>query len=279
MDDESEEYGGWVRGRWYGKTENRFLFLLASLVIIIFVYPFAEGRDPGDLLLRVLTTTILILSVYALLDAKRNFLIALLLLIPTAAASWLEFLGADIAFISTLAVLTNLAFFLFVTLVILHRILTTRTVTKDTIFGAVCVYLLFAYLWGILYLITALAVPGSFATFYPDTAALGTIEYGDAMYFSFVTITTCGYGDLIPVGNASRSLAMLEAATGVLFIATFVARLVALAVTGTPGKGEESRTTTEESRKGGEEQKDHRHSEGGKEHAGNPEEQRGTRRG
>ena len=52
MDDESEEYGGWVRGRWYGKTENRFLFLLASLVIIIFVYPFAEGRDPGDLLLR-----------------------------------------------------------------------------------------------------------------------------------------------------------------------------------------------------------------------------------
>ena len=175
--------------------------------------------------------------------------------------------------------LTNLAFFLFVTLVILHRILTTRTVTKDTIFGAVCVYLLFAYLWGILYLITALGVPGSFATFYPDTAALGTIEYGDAMYFSFVTITTCGYGDLIPVGNASRSLAMLEAATGVLFIATFVARLVALAVTGTPGKGEESRTTTEESRKGGEEQKDHRHSEGGKEHAGNPEEQRGTRRG
>lgn len=272
MDDESEEYGGWVRGRWYGRTENRFLFLLASLVLIIFVYPFAEELDPGDLLLRVLTTAILILSVYALLDTKRNFFIAILLLIPTAVTSWLEYLGGDIALVSTLAVFTNLAFFLFVTLVILHRILTTRTVTKDTIFGAVCVYLLFAYLWGTLYLITALAVPGSFATFYPDTAVLGTIEYGDAMYFSFVTITTCGYGDLIPVGNISRSLAMLEAATGVLFIATFVARLVALAGTGTSGKGDESQKTKDDSGKE-EEQKGCRNTEGEEECAGNPEEQ------
>ncbi len=279
MDDESEEYGRWVRGRWYGRTENRFLFLLASLVIIIFVYPFVGELDPGDLLLRVLTTAILILSVYSLIDTKRNFIIAILLLIPTAVTSWAEYLGGEIALISTLALLTNLAFFLFVTLVILHRILTTRTVTKDTIFGAVCVYLLFAYLWGTLYLITALAVPGSFATFYPDTEVLGTIEYGDAMYFSFVTITTCGYGDLIPVGNVSRSLAMLEAATGVLFIATFVARLVALAGKGPPGSAVENRETTDESRKEEEDQKRCRDNEGGEECDGTYEEPEGAGHG
>ncbi|WP_319643024.1 potassium channel family protein [Methanovulcanius yangii] len=245
-----------VLGRWYGRTENRFLFLLASLILIIFVYPFAESFDTGGLILRVLTTAIIILSVYALLDVKRHFIIAVLLLIPTVVMSWAEYLGQETAFISTFALLTNMAFFLFVTLIILHRILTTRIVTKDTIYGAICVYFLFAYLWGALYLFTALTVPGSFATFYPDTAVLPTIGFGEAMYFSFVTIATLGYGDIIPVGNVSRSLAMLEAATGVLFVATFVARLVALAGTGSLSPTDEKMGDTGSSRKDEEEEEE-----------------------
>ena len=234
MEKRNEGYREMVLGRWYGRTGNRFLFLLACLVLIIFVYPFTEALDAGGLLLRIFTTAILILCVYALLDTTRYFIIAILLLIPAAGISWASYLAGETAPLSALAALTSLAFFLFVTLVILHRILTTRIVTIDTIYGAVCVYLLLAYLWGILYLLAALTVPGSFAAFYPETAALETLSHSDAMYLSFVTIATLGYGDIIPVANVSRSLAMLEAATGVLFIATFVARLVALAGVGTP---------------------------------------------
>jgi len=274
MEERNEGYREMVLGRWYGRTGNRFLFLLASLVLIIFVYPFTEALDTGGLLLRIFTTAILILCVYVLLDTTRYFIIAILLLIPAAGISWATYPGGETALLSTLAALTSLAFFLFVTLVILHRILTTRIVTRDTIYGAVCVYLLFAYLWGTLYLLAALTVPGSFAAFYPETAVLETLSHSDAMYLSFVTIATLGYGDIIPVANVSRSLAMLEAATGVLFIATFVARLVALAGAGSPrpsgepdGKGDApgdtGRDTGEQDKETEEDRHAGRHEEGG----------------
>jgi hypothetical protein len=81
-------------------------------------------------------------------------------------------------------------------------------------------------LWTFAYRLSAGTGPGAFI-FTPAAAAhsLGNFE---AMYFSFVTLSTVGYGDITPLSNGARMLAMTEAMTGTLFVAVFIARLVAL---------------------------------------------------
>jgi voltage-gated potassium channel Kch len=93
---------------------------------------------------------------------------------------------------------------------ILNHVLRADQVDAETLYGAVCVYFLFAALWGVLYVLTA----GS------------RFDAGPMMYYSFVTITTLGYGDITPATELARLLALLEAVLGQLFLVILVARLV-----------------------------------------------------
>jgi ion channel len=90
--------------------------------------------------------------------------------------------------------------------------------------GAVAAYLLLGVIWAHAYSLTALLRPAAFS------GAVGSAADGPRawLYYSFVTLTTVGYGDVLPVHPAARSLAMLEAVTGPLYLAILVARLVSL---------------------------------------------------
>lgn len=106
--------------------------------------------------------------------------------------------------------------------VIVRRLLHHRAVTLQTIYGALSAYLLIGFLFTALY--SAVVHLGSeqfFAGGEPATSA-------SLQYFSFITMTTTGYGDLTPLGNGPRSLAVLEALSGQIFLVTLVARLVAM---------------------------------------------------
>ena len=106
--------------------------------------------------------------------------------------------------------------------VIVRRLLHHRAVALQTIYGALSAYLLIGFLFTALY--SAVVHLGSeqfFAGGEPATSA-------SLQYFSFITMTTTGYGDLTPLGNGPRSLAVLEALSGQIFLVTLVARLVAM---------------------------------------------------
>ncbi|MFL6114416.1 MAG: potassium channel family protein [Catenulispora sp.] len=106
--------------------------------------------------------------------------------------------------------------------VIVRRLLHHRAVTLQTIYGALSAYLLIGFLFAALYSAVAHLGPGKFFAGgeQPTSASL--------QYFSFITMTTTGYGDLTPFGNGPRSLAVLEALLGQIFLVTLVARLVAM---------------------------------------------------
>jgi uncharacterized membrane protein YadS len=97
----------------------------------------------------------------------------------------------------------------------------------DTVMGAICVYLLIGYMWANFYALTEFAAPGSFN--FPEYARpdAGTIipEYNWG-YYSFVTLTTLGYGDITPISYRARTLSWLEAVVGVTYMATTIAFLV-----------------------------------------------------
>ncbi|MGB5303295.1 MAG: ion channel [Gemmatimonadota bacterium] len=145
-----------------------------------------------------------------------------------------------------------LAFFAYLAILMLRWTLRQHEIEAETIYGAVSVYLLLALVWGLLYYSMALTHPGSFH--FPVDDELGAIQaarvdqgssstltvadgelrrvsdsaQGTLMYYSFVTLTTLGYGDIYPVSDAARILAMLEATLGQLYLVILVARLVGL---------------------------------------------------
>ena len=107
--------------------------------------------------------------------------------------------------------------------VVLGQTLRAGPITFHRILGAIAAYLLLGVLWAYAYALVAHLRPGAFS---------GPVRPEDGprafFYFSFLTLTTVGYGDVLPVHPVARSLAMLEAVTGPLYLAILVARLVSL---------------------------------------------------
>ena len=105
--------------------------------------------------------------------------------------------------------------------------------TRDTIVGGICVYLMLGILFGELCGLVEFLVPGSFAVAglpleEVAVARADEARYSRFLYYSFVTLTTVGFGDVTPLSAPARSLAVLEAVTGQVYLAVFVARLVGL---------------------------------------------------
>jgi voltage-gated potassium channel Kch len=124
-----------------------------------------------------------------------------------------------------LASASAIAFYLFTAASILVFVLKQHEITADTVYGALSVYLLIGITWSFAYTMIEHLAPGSFYID-PSLDTDGILERADFYYYSFVTLTTLGYGDILPITAQSRSLAALEAVCGVLYTATLVASLV-----------------------------------------------------
>jgi hypothetical protein len=123
----------------------------------------------------------------------------------------------------SLALVATVALILFSTYCVMGYVLRARTITRDQIYAGICMYVMLGFAFGAIFYLINILEPGSFA-------ASGT-ESPDLMYFSFVTLATLGYGDITPKTNIARSLAVIEALVGMLYIAIFMARLVSLRAT------------------------------------------------
>lgn len=100
----------------------------------------------------------------------------------------------------------------------------------NTVFGAVCGYFLLGLFWAFVYVGIEKIDPGTFA-FSEALDSEASERLTELLYFSFVTITTLGYGDITPVGDLARALVVLEAFIGQVYLVVLVARLVSLAYT------------------------------------------------
>src|SRR5919199_4071971 len=129
----------------------------------------------------------------------------------------------DRATVVGLAYLLPVALLVTATLPItLTRVLNHRRVTTETILGALCSYVLI----GLLFAFVFLAVDDFRSS--PFFAQPGAHDQGEFLYFSFVALTTLGFGDLSPAEGLPQALIVVEALVGSIFLVTLVARLVTL---------------------------------------------------
>ncbi|MGB0892794.1 MAG: ion channel [Parashewanella sp.] len=165
-------------------------------------------------------TVLLVFSVYSISNNKKTLTIGLLLAIPTLITSWLpHFIETQLG--ATINIFTNIIFIGFIIFCLFKIVFTTKEVTSDIIAGSICIYLLLGFLWGFIYVLCDLLQPNSFSL---DIFNEST-QY-DYFYFSFITLTSLGYGDVIPSNSISQTFSMMEALAGQIYMTVMVAWLV-----------------------------------------------------
>jgi len=199
---------------------GHFRFFLATIVLIMVLRPFVEGYARMGFLTDIFFALMLLSGAYAFSRQKKEFLVALAIALPGVLLELVShFITSD-----SIALTKRIAFALFlayVLAIILSRIFREKEVTEDLITGAVCAYLLLGMVWAFAFYFLELAGEGCFSV-----AATSRDDVGSFLYYSFITLTTVGYGDIVPLSSPARSLAVLEAVTGQLYLAITIARLV-----------------------------------------------------
>jgi hypothetical protein len=169
---------------------------------------------------------VLLVGVYAVSYDKRHFNIAISLMIPTIIINWVV-LFLDIPFLILLFYILSIVFYGYTTITILINVLNSKKITHDTLFGAICVYLLIGITWGTIFSLIEFLSPGSFYIGAGRNID-NIINWSDSVYYSFVTLTTAGYGDITPITSHARSLSIIEVIIGVMYTAILIARFVGL---------------------------------------------------
>ena len=205
-------------------NKNNFYYLTVGLVLLLLVAALVE-QYPGTLapsIVQASTVAMLAIGVWGFRTSKMRFrtgivfVVAVLLLV--IAGVFLNFSGLRYTHLLLL-----LAFFIWTSWLAARQVLFTGSIDGNKIVGAICIYLLLGLIWAMLYLLIAEISPSAFNGF---EQAEWSENFFAATYYSFVTLTTLGYGEITPVLPVARFLAFTEAIIGVFYIAILVASLV-----------------------------------------------------
>ena len=218
---------------------SRFQLLFVTLMLLVVISPIVRYLFPAED--NWLASLLITLSLFFVLIS------IIVIIADRAITKWLA-IGVTIAIVAlnlyrtvhpSMSVLVlsqclSLTFLLYAIVHLLKMLFTTHRVTMDLIFASLCVYLLIGTVWAMAYSITDIVTPDAFALSFADNAeSADLMRFGGGysvypIYYSYVTLTTLGYGDIIPTNSITRMLAASEALIGQLYIAVLVARLVGI---------------------------------------------------
>ena len=199
--------------------------LLVALALLFFFFPFVEEVKGGDIIVSILLSLVLLCAVLAVADRKRALVIAVALAVPAIAGRWISHFRPDLV-PPPVFLTAGLVLIAFVVANLLRFVLRAPSVNVEVLCASISAFLMLGLLWTVAYWLVDQLDPGAF-TFNPNEGRQ-SISGFNAFYFSFVTLSTVGYGDITPVSKVARMLAAMEAMTGLLYVAVLIARLVAL---------------------------------------------------
>ena len=210
------------------QRRGNYIYLLISLLVLIIMAAIIARRlDQAQIFTIELAFTVtLFIGIWSLLGNRTWFLFGLLLVVA-GIANTVAMVFLQIPMLRFVAIGIMFLFFLFTTIIAIHDVMSSESVNINEIVGAMCSYLLLGFIWTMIYLFLNAVSPGSFNGI--SMVSDGT-TLSDFVYYSFVTLTSLGYGDITPVTPIARALSYLEAIIGQFYIAVLVATLVGIHV-------------------------------------------------
>jgi hypothetical protein len=207
--------------------EGNFKYLLFSMVFLLLATSSLSQFEErlAHLIWELMIMATLVIGVWSLSHDRKWFVsgialsLTIVLLVIIAEATkihWLVYL----------IVLCWYLFFLMAFVFTAKAVIRTREIDANSIVGAICIFMMAAFMWSMTYSVILMFDPAAFKGV--DIGLSVTDSFSQMTYFSFVTITTLGYGDISPVLPIAQSIVVLEAMFGQFFIAIFVAGMVAI---------------------------------------------------
>jgi voltage-gated potassium channel len=215
--------------------KQNFQYLFVGLMAFLLSEPFLGELPRSGPLIQLAFSSILVAGVFSLAANRLVFRLGLGLAVVAVGSSIAYLITDSLAarLIDLAAIVGFLVLAIGVTLQ--QVVLGPGDVTLNRLVGALCLYLLLGVLWAVLFGMVELVEPSAFD--YGAGVSDDLLEH--FMYYSFVTLTTLGYGDVTPIHPVARTLAYLEAVVGQLYVAVLVASLVARHVAGLGSTGSE----------------------------------------
>ncbi len=207
---------------------NNFLYLTVGIVLLLFVGAISDqfAGLVGHQLVQAFSVINIVIGIYGFRSTQKWFhsgvgivvLITTVVLVGVA----LELLNLDY-----LHLLFLFCFYLWAIFLAAKQVLVAGVVDANRMVGAICIYLLMGLIWALMYMFLAQATPGAFNGL---DQVVWYENFADVAYFSFVTLTTLGYGDITPVAPVARFLVYMQAVVGVFYMAILVASLIGVGI-------------------------------------------------
>ncbi len=210
-------------------SRYKYEMLLAAQILLSFVSPLFSTSAYARPVVDIAITAVFAAAIIVISNKKIHLVIGMILMVPTLLITW----GVNFSNTETMNLISlsgSALFLCYIAGLILADIFRAKMVNLNIIAAGVSVYLFFGNICGFIYAIIARVDSNAFKI--PETTAsyLGDslINLSSATYFSFVTLTTLGYGDITPINEFARSLAFLEAAMGQIYLTVLIASLVGI---------------------------------------------------
>jgi hypothetical protein len=211
-------------GRISAVRERKFYLLFLFLLAYLIFYPYIQNSGFDYLAFRVFGVSVTLLSVYAVSFRRSFIFVALVLAIPTLVQRLLLPRGDEGA-LALLSIILSFAFDVFIVIVIFRRVFAKHVPNAETVFGALCIYLLVGFSFAGLYGMLATVQPHAF--YLDPISNVHTVPNRfDLIYYSFGTMTSLGAAGITPVSDQARSVSVIEAILGVLYLAVLISKLM-----------------------------------------------------
>jgi hypothetical protein len=217
-------------------TGHKFFLLFLCLLLDLALYPYMGDTGARYHVFRVVGAAVTLMSVYAVSFRRGLIFVALILAGPAIVEHAVIFRPRMVP-ASVFTVVLSFAFDIFIIVVIFRRVFAREEPTAETIFGAVCIYLLVGFSFARLYAIIAIIQPHAFhldPAIIPRAVPVGF----DFIFFSFGSMTTAGANGIAAASPQVGSLSMIESILAVLYLAVLISRLMGAYRPNQPGSVE-----------------------------------------
>ncbi len=206
---------------------DKYRILLLSVAVMIFLQPLLSELHFAKWTFFTFTSIILIACVYAVRGSRKHLLIAISMMLPILVFFWLD-IPTKHDWYNLVSNSSPILLFSYISYLIFRDLIQVKNIDADMIAGGISIYLMIGLIFAFIYIALFNYNHGNFVV--SEMLEAQKLKYDENIfvYFSYVTMTTLGYGDVTPVTTIARVVVQFQVLLAQLYLAIFIARLVSM---------------------------------------------------